>query len=207
MNSCKLKIFREAQDYDNVLLAMQEFTNNRNLETPDEIWLLEHHPVYTYGAHTKPNLPSNNIPKIASDRGGNVTYHAPGQIIIYPILDTKRLNYSIHGLVERLEHLTIEFLELYRIQGRLVAEKRGVYVGDEKIASLGLRFKKYCSYHGLAINIDLDLTPFKSILPCGYQQEVTSMQNLGININCKKATEEIVKLIPKYLELKIEETV
>lgn len=205
MNFCKIKIFDEIQPYAKILKRMQEFSKSRHSNTIDEIWILEHQPVYTYGAHTKPILPENNIPVIASDRGGNITYHAPGQMIIYPLLDTKRLNYSIHGLVERLEKLTLNFLNEYEINGHTISDKRGVYVNSKKIASIGLRFKKYCSYHGLAININLNLEPFEHIMPCGYNQEITSLNSLGKKIQLQTAINKIIELIPLYLELNIKE--
>lgn len=208
MSKCIVKSFSEAQDYNTILELMKNFTQNRSHDTLDQIWLLEHKPIYTYGAHTTPKLPGGIIPAVKTDRGGNITYHAPGQIILYPLIDTRRLKYSIHGMVERLEQLVIIILESYQIKPKLIPERRGVYVGNSKIASIGLRFKKYCSYHGLALNVNLDLKPFSLIEPCGYQQETTSLLELGIKASLKSIQKQILQLIPQVLELEItEETI
>lgn len=207
MNKCNLKIYENLQDYSETLLLMQDFTNNRTAQTNDEIWLLQHKPVYTYGSHTQPELPQNGleIETIETDRGGNITYHGPGQIVIYTLLDTRRLNYSIHGLIERLESLTVELLNNLNITSHLIPDRRGVYVNNAKIASLGLRFKKFCSYHGLAINVDLDLTPFKYIKPCGYLQKVTSIHECGVNKNKDEIIIMLKNIIPNLLEVTLSE--
>ena len=184
---------------------MQDFTNNRTPETLDEVWLLEHTPVYTYGAHTKPKIPKVSIPITTTDRGGNITYHGPGQIIIYPLLDTNRLNYNIHDLIERLELLTLKLMQQNQLEGHLFPGRRGVYYDNKKIASIGLKFKRYCSYHGLAINVNLDLEPFQFIKPCGYDQEVTSLKQAGINIEIADIKQQIIPLITKYLAVKPKE--
>lgn len=186
---------------------MQEFTNNRTQETLDEVWVLEHSPVYTYGAHTKPQIPDVNIPVTPTDRGGNITYHGPGQIIIYPLIDTKRLDYNIHDLIERLELLTLQLMQQQQLTGHLFPGRRGVYFENKKIASIGLKFKRYCSYHGLAINVNLDLNPFQFIKPCGYDQEVTSFKQAGVDIKMEEIKQQLIPLITKYLALKPKELV
>lgn len=185
---------------------MQEFTQARTASTPDQIWLLEHQAVYTYGAHTKPKMPDNcAIPVEASDRGGNITFHGPGQLIIYPLIDTRRLSYSVHGLVTRLEQLATDLLADFDLEAYTNSERRGVYLDTGKVASIGLRFKKYCSYHGMAINVNMDLAPFLAINPCGYQQAVTSIaDNCQQTINMATVTARLLRLIPKHLLVNIE---
>lgn len=201
MGKCLIKTFEQPQDYLVILKAMQVFTAARDENTADEIWLLEHEPVFTYGAHTKPTLPKVDIPVIPTDRGGNITYHAPGQIIIYPLIDIRRLGYDMHSLINRLENLATAFVESYKINTHTIPGRRGVYTKQGKIASLGLKFKRFCSYHGLAINIDLDLSAFKLIKPCGYQQNITSLSALSVQIDRNTAINKIIALIPKYLEI------
>lgn len=159
------------QDYADTFKSMREFTLARTAETPDEIWLLEHPPVFTQGQAGKPEhlLLTGDIPVVQSDRGGQVTYHGPGQLVAYVLLDLQRLGYGIRSLVTRLEDALIATLAGYDIQAQSKREAPGVYVNDEKIASLGLRVRNGRTYHGLALNVDMDLEPFSRINPCGYQ--------------------------------------
>ena len=164
---------------------MQIFTEDRTLETQDEIWIVEHPPVYTLGLNGKREhlLNPGLIPVLKTDRGGQVTYHGPGQLIVYTLLDIKRLKLSVRQLVTLLEKAIIDALAQYGIRGAARPDAPGVYLGEHKIASIGLRIKKSCSYHGLSINNHMDLTPFNHINTCGYRElEVTQLADQGVII-------------------------
>ena len=171
-------------DYEPTWRAMQAFTAARTAETPDEIWLLEHPPVYTLGVAGKDeHLPriDNGIPVVRIDRGGQITYHGPGQIVAYLLLDMRRLGLTIRPLVRRMESAVIDLLAAYGVEAHGRPEAPGVYVGNAKIAALGLRIRNGCCFHGLALNVDMDLAPFHAINPCGYPGlEVTQLRDLGI---------------------------
>lgn len=165
---------------------MQAFTAQRGPGTQDEIWLLQHPPVFTLGLAGKREhiLQVTDIPIIPIDRGGQVTYHGPGQVVAYVLLDLKRRGYGVRELVQRLEQTVIDLLAGYGIQAVRRAKAPGVYVDERKIAALGLRIKQGMSYHGLALNVDMDLAPFQCINPCGYEGlEVTQLHTLGIAEN------------------------
>ncbi|WP_028384632.1 lipoyl(octanoyl) transferase LipB [Legionella moravica] len=166
------------QEYDDVWHRMKEFTSNRNEHSNDELWLLEHYPVYTQGQAGKPEhiLNANAIKIVQSDRGGQVTYHGPGQLVAYVLMDIRRRNLGIRTLVCQLEQVLITTLAHYSIEANTRCGAPGVYVADKKIASIGLRVKNGCTYHGIALNIDMDLKPFSGINPCGYaKMEMTQM--------------------------------
>ena len=150
--------------------AMQAFTDRRDVDTPDEIWLLQHEAVYTQGQAGKAEhlLHPTEIPVVQSDRGGQITYHGPGQLIAYLLLDVRRKGLGVRQLVTAMEQAVIGVLAQANIQAAAKADAPGVYVDGAKIASLGLRIRRGCSFHGLALNVDLDLTPFTHINPCGY---------------------------------------
>jgi lipoyl(octanoyl) transferase len=171
-------------DYVPTWRAMQEFTAGRTVDTPDEIWLLQHPPVYTLGVAGRPeHLPrvDNGIPVLRSDRGGQITYHGPGQLVIYLLLDMRRRGLGVRPLVSMMEQAVIALLAVYGIAARGRADAPGVYVGRAKIAALGLRIRNGCCYHGVALNVDMDLSPFDAINPCGYPGlEVTQTRDLGI---------------------------
>jgi lipoyl(octanoyl) transferase len=171
-------------EYEPAWRAMQDFTARRDATTPDEIWLLQHPPVYTLGVAGKPeHLPraDNGIPVVRIDRGGQITYHGPGQIVAYLLLDMRRRGLSVRPLVRRMEQAVIDLLAEHGVTARGSTEAPGVYVGDAKIAALGLRVRNGCCYHGLALNVEMDLTPFHAINPCGYPGlAVTQMRDLGI---------------------------
>lgn len=174
------------QDYESTWQDMQRFTQNRDAETPDEIWITEHPAVYTLGLNGKREhlLNTGDIPIVNSDRGGQVTYHGPGQLIIYTLLDIKRLNLGIRSLVTTLEQAMISALAQYGIIAVAKAEAPGVYVNGKKIGSIGLRIKNNCSYHGLSINNQMDLRPFDRINTCGYAGlEVTQLADLGATVS------------------------
>jgi lipoyl(octanoyl) transferase len=169
-------------DYAATLTSMTEFTEHRSTDTPDEIWLLEHAPVFTLGLAGDPGhiLAPGEIPIVKVDRGGQVTYHGPGQLIAYTLIDLKRAGLTIRDLVSALENAVIKTVAEYDIQARNRGDAPGVYVGTEKLASIGLRIRRGCSYHGLALNIDMDLAPFSRINPCGFEgMQMTQLAALG----------------------------
>lgn len=177
-------------DYEPTWRAMQDFTALRNADTPDEIWLVEHPPVFTLGQAGKREhvLADIGIPVIPIDRGGQVTYHGPGQVVAYLLLDLRRRGYGIKELVDRLEQAVIDLLADQGVAAERLAGAPGVYVGGAKIAALGLRVRNGCTYHGLALNVAMDLSPYAAINPCGYQgMPVTQTRDLGIALS----TEEI----------------
>jgi lipoyl(octanoyl) transferase len=162
--------FTGYQAYQPTLDAMRAFTDLRGPDTPDELWLLEHPPVFTLGQAGREEhlLDPGPIPVIKVDRGGQVTYHGPGQLVVYVLLDLRRAGLGVRRLVAQLEQAVIDLLETLGIAAERRTDAPGVYVGGAKIASLGLRIRNGCSYHGLALNLDLDLDPFRRINPCGY---------------------------------------
>ncbi|CAH5614883.1 Octanoyltransferase, partial [Enterobacter cloacae] len=167
------------QPYEPVSQAMHDFTDRRDDTTPDEIWLVEHLPVFTQGQAGKAEhlLMTGDIPVIQSDRGGQVTYHGPGQQVMYVLLNLKRRKLGVRELVTLLEQTVVNTLAEYDIDAHPRADAPGVYVGEMKICSLGLRIRKGCSFHGLALNINMDLAPFQRINPCGYAgMEMTQMR-------------------------------
>jgi lipoyl(octanoyl) transferase len=158
------------QPYESVWRQMQAYTDRRDSKSPDEIWFVEHPPVYTLGVRADRShvLDAGAIPIVATDRGGQVTYHGPGQLVVYVLLDLKRRGLGVRPLVEALERAVIAVLADYGVGARARREAPGVYVGESKIAALGLRVRRSCSYHGVAINVAMDLEPFSRIDPCGY---------------------------------------
>jgi lipoyl(octanoyl) transferase len=163
---------------------MQAFTEARNATTTDEVWLLEHPPVYTLGRNGKEEhlLNTGAIPVVRSDRGGQVTYHGPGQLVVYTLLDIKRRQLGVQSLVNRLEQAVIDLLAEHSISAQRQDKAPGVYVDDCKIAALGLRVRRGCSFHGLSLNVDMDLSPFEHINPCGNKGlQVTQLADLGID--------------------------
>ncbi|MDH5534662.1 MAG: lipoyl(octanoyl) transferase LipB [Betaproteobacteria bacterium] len=172
-------------EYEPTWRAMQKFTAARGPESADEIWLLEHPPVYTIGVAGKAeHLPrvANGIPVVRVDRGGQITYHGPGQIVAYVLLDMRRLGITVRRLVRGLEGAVIDLLGDYGVRAVGSVEAPGVYVGAAKIAALGLRIRNGCCYHGLALNVDMDLTPFHAINPCGYPGlDVAQIRDLGVS--------------------------
>ncbi len=159
------------QVYEQSWQAMQDFTNQRDATTVDEIWVLQHQPVFTQGQAGKAEhvIEQGAIPLVHSDRGGQVTYHGPGQLMLYLMLDLKRLSIGVRALVSHMEMALIDCLQSYGISSKADTKAPGVYVNGSKIASLGLRVRKSCSFHGLALNVDMDLSPFARINPCGYK--------------------------------------
>ena len=188
-------------DYQTTLTAMQAFTKNRHAQTPDELWLTEHQSVYTLGLNRKNvRLPQNDITLVLVDRGGKITYHGLGQVVIYLLLDLKRRNLNVRQLVNKIEASIIESLAQHGITAIAKDDAPGVYVGEKKIASLGLRLKNNCCYHGLSLNVNMDLTPFFAIDPCGYVGlEVTQTKNLGIDDTPQQMGEALLKRLQEKL--------
>jgi lipoyl(octanoyl) transferase len=171
-------------DYEPTWRAMQAFTAQRAPDTQDEIWLLEHPPVFTQGQAGKPEhlIATTRIPVVPVDRGGQITYHGPGQAVAYVLVDLRRRGYGIRELVTRMEQAVIDFLAAQGMTASRLAGAPGVYVDGAKIAALGLRVKQGCTYHGLALNVDMDLSPFALINPCGYAgMRVTQCRDLGLD--------------------------
>jgi lipoyl(octanoyl) transferase len=193
-------------DYQSTLHAMQQFTANRLPQTPDEIWLTEHASVYTLGLNRKNvRLPANNIPLVLVDRGGKITYHGLGQVVIYVLLDLARNKLGIRQLVDALEASIIGLLGAHHIKAFAKKDAPGVYVTidghDKKIASLGLRLKNNCCYHGLSLNVDMDLSPFEAIDPCGHVGlKVAQTKDLGINKTPAKMGELLLKKLIENLK-------
>lgn len=170
-------------DYEPLWRAMQRFTESRSSLTPDEIWFTEHPPVFTLGLNASRDhlLAPGNIPVIQVDRGGQVTYHGPGQLMIYPLIDLKRAGLGVRDLVTALEQTVVDLVADFGIEAASRKDAPGVYVEERKIASVGLRVRRGSSYHGMALNIDVDLEPFSRINPCGFHDlEVTDLAALGI---------------------------
>ncbi|WP_165310577.1 lipoyl(octanoyl) transferase LipB [Vibrio ziniensis] len=189
------------RDYHPVWQAMHKFTDQRDEDTRDEVWLVEHNPVFTQGQAGKAEhlLNTGDIPVVQSDRGGQVTYHGPGQLVAYFLINLRRKKLGVRDLVTDIENLVINTLKNYDIESAARPDAPGVYVDGKKICSLGLRIRKGCSFHGLALNINMDLSPFLRINPCGYQgMEMVQVSNLGgpsdIHQVEKQLIQELVKL-------------
>ncbi|MCG9096391.1 lipoyl(octanoyl) transferase LipB [Laribacter hongkongensis] len=182
-------------DYEPTWHAMQAFTETRTGETPDELWIVEHPPVYTLGLAGKPEhlLQQTTIPLVKTDRGGQITYHGPGQLVAYLLMDLRRRDYGVRDMVRRIEQAIIDTLADYGIEARGDVNAPGVYVGARKIASLGLRIKNHATYHGLSLNVSMDLAPFGWINPCGYAGlEVTRMADLGVEATLAQVAERLI---------------
>ncbi|OMH34037.1 octanoyltransferase [Motiliproteus sp. MSK22-1] len=186
------------QPYMPILAAMQQFTDSRDSDTSDEIWLLEHEPVFTQGQAGKEEhlLAPGDIPVVKVDRGGQVTYHGPGQLIVYLLLNLKRLKIGVRELVTLMEESIVHVMKLYAVEAYPKADAPGVYVKEDKLASLGLRVRRGCSFHGLALNVDMDIAPFQRINPCGYP----GLQMVQVKQLAEKATmDEISRHLLEYL--------
>jgi lipoyl(octanoyl) transferase len=190
-------------EYEPIWRAMQALTATRNSGAPDEIWVLQHPPVYTLGVAGKAeHLPraDTGIPVIRTDRGGQITYHGPGQIIAYALLDMRRRGLSVRPLVRRMEQAVIDLLADYGVSAHGREDAPGVYVGAAKIAALGLRIRNGCCYHGIALNVDMDLAPFHAINPCGYPGlAVTQMRDLGIAEDVERVGTKITQYLMRAL--------
>jgi len=183
-------------DYEKIWRAMQNFTAARSADTPDELWLVEHPPVYTLGLNGKAqHLPrmDNGIPVIKVDRGGQITYHGPGQILVYALLDLRRRGLGVREMVRKFENAVIELLADYSIEAIGREDAPGVYVSGAKVAALGLRVRNGCCFHGLSLNVDMDLSPFLAIDPCGYPGlQVTQLRDLGIDEQAESVADKLL---------------
>lgn len=190
------------QDYSPCWAAMREFTDKRNDNTPDEIWLLEHPPVFTLGQNGKKEhiLAPGNIVIIQTDRGGQVTYHGPGQLMVYTLIDLKRKKLNIRELVTLLETSVIDLLSAHGITAIAKRDAPGVYINEQKICSIGLRVRRGCSYHGIAFNIAMDLEPFTRINPCGFENlTMTQFSTLGGLSDIQEAGNKLITYLVKNL--------
>lgn len=191
-------------DYESTWRAMQAFTAQRSGDTSDEIWLLQHPPVYTQGLAGKPEhlLTTPTIPVVKTDRGGQITYHGPGQIVAYVLLDLQRKGIGVKELVRRIEQSIIDALSAYGLDAERRIGAPGVYVRGAKIAALGLRVKNGCSYHGLALNVAMDLAPYQAINPCGYAgMAVTDLATLGVRASIEKVMVQLSQHLVTQLSL------
>ena len=190
-------------EYEPTWQAMLEFTTSRTADTPDEIWIVEHPPVFTLGQAGKPEhlLIDIGIPVVKIDRGGQITYHGPGQVVLYLLLDLQRLKIKVRELVTAIEQGVIDFLAAYGVTADRLAGAPGVYVGDAKIAALGLKIKNGCSYHGLSLNVDMDLHPFTAINPCGYAGlKVVQTKDFNIPLTPIQAGEQLTQYLLRQLD-------
>ena len=193
-------------DYETVFSKMKEFTLSRSADTSDEIWLTEHFPVFTQGqaGKTEHILARGSIPVVQTDRGGQVTYHGPGQIVGYLMFDLKRMKLSVRDLVSGIEVAIAGLLEDYGIQSHFRSDAPGVYVGDKKISALGLRVRQGCSYHGFSLNVDMDLEPFTRINPCGLTDiGITQLADLGGPSDLKIVAEHLLKKLTMAYDLNL----
>jgi lipoyl(octanoyl) transferase len=191
-------------DYRQTLARMQSFNEQRHSAARDEIWFLEHDSVFTLGMNARQEhlLATGDIPVVQTDRGGQVTYHGPGQLVVYPLLDVRRLHLGVRQLVQALENSVVRFAAEREVQAHARRDAPGVYVGNCKLASIGLRIKRGCSYHGLAVNVAMDREPFRRINPCGFAGlEVTDLAALGIDVEVAELARLLAPLLLDALQL------
>ncbi len=197
------------RSYKPVFQAMQTFSSARLTSTPDELWLLQHTPVFTQGLNGKPEhlLNPGSIPVIPVDRGGQITYHGPGQLVVYCLLDIKRAGLGVRQLVTLLEQSVVALLATYGIRACARPEAPGVYVNKRKIAALGLRIRRQRCYHGLSLNVDMDLEPFERINPCGYPDlKVTQLKELGVIATLEEVSAQLLEQLASRLHTHIDHT-
>lgn len=190
------------REYEPLWRSMQAFTNSRGDETPDEIWFTEHPPVFTLGLNASREhvLAPGDIPVIQIDRGGQVTYHGPGQLMVYPLIDLRRAGLGVRDLVTALEQSIIDLAAQYNIVAASRADAPGVYVQGKKIGSVGLRVRRNSSYHGMALNVDMDLEPFTRINPCGFEDlEVTDLAELGVTRDLSEVARDLEPYLLRHL--------
>ncbi|MBH98382.1 MAG: octanoyltransferase [Rhodospirillaceae bacterium] len=197
-------IFRDMgmQLFSHVWEDMQRFTDDRHEHTQDEIWFVEHPPIYTLGLNADPAhiLKAGNIPILKIDRGGQVTYHGPGQLIVYVMVDLQRSGSSIRSLVQALETAVISAVSKYGVEAYARRDAPGVYVSGQKLAAIGLRVRRSCTYHGLSVNVDMDLSPYQGINPCGFEDlEVTQLRNLNVKVDMLKLQKDMEAALKKAL--------
>lgn len=190
-------------DYETAWHDMQAFTSNRDEDTPDELWFLQHPPVFTLGRNGKQKHlhATGEIPVINVDRGGQVTYHGPGQLVVYTLLDINRRQLGVQSLVRLLERAVIDLCSDHAIHAQRRDNAPGVYVDNRKLAALGLRVRKGRVFHGLSLNVDMDLEPFAMIDPCGYQDmEVTQLRQLGVDASMESVSTQLQKHLERLLD-------
>ncbi|MDH3377423.1 MAG: lipoyl(octanoyl) transferase LipB [Gammaproteobacteria bacterium] len=190
-------------DYLSILNRMRDFTESRTASSDDEIWLLQHLPVYTQGisCQARPRAAGEAIPVVAADRGGQMTYHGPGQLVVYVLLDLKRRGLGVRRLVAVLEQAVIDLLAQYGLHGARREGAPGVYVANAKVAALGIRVRRGASYHGLSLNVAMDLSPFLAIDPCGFEGlAVTDLRSLGVDIDLDVVAAQLVSILVSELD-------
>jgi len=199
-------VFRGRQDYVPLWREMQEFTDNRDENTPDEIWFVEHPPVFTMGLNASEEhlLAPGDIPVVQIDRGGQVTFHGPGQLMIYPLIDLRRSNIGVRNLVTALEQSVVDLVAEYKVDALADPAAPGVYVDGDKLASVGLRIRRGSSFHGMALNVNIDdMEPFSRINPCGYAElQMTDLRRLGIDLPLERTSEKFLPHFLRHLDLK-----
>ncbi len=189
--------------YEPTWQAMRRITDERDTTTPDELWLLEHQPVFTLGQNGRHEhvLAPGDIPLVPVDRGGQVTYHGPGQVVAYPLVDLRRRGVGVRGMVTAMETGVIRLAEAYGITARARPDAPGVYVGESKLAAVGLRVRRGCSYHGVAVNVAMDLSPFGRIDPCGYAgMPVTDLRSLGAAATTEDVKSRLATLLSDTID-------
>ena len=191
--------FLGRQDYVPLWREMQAFTDRRDASTPDEIWFTEHPPVFTMGLNASDEhlLAPGDIPVVQIDRGGQVTFHGPGQLMIYPLIDIRRANIGVRTLVTALEQSVVDLVAEFDVAAAARADAPGVYIDGDKLASIGLRIRRGASFHGMALNVDIDLEPFHRINPCGYAElEMTDLHRQGVELTLEDSA---ARLLPHFL--------
>ncbi len=199
--------FLGREDYVPLWHAMQAFTDERDESTPDEIWFCEHPPVFTMGLNAAEEhlLAPGDIPVVQIDRGGQVTFHGPGQLMVYPLIDIRRANIGVRTLVTALEQSVVDLVAQFGVEAVAKPEAPGVYVNDDKLASVGLRIRRGCSFHGMALNVDADLEPFSRINPCGYEGlAMTDLKTLGIELDLEQTADALLPHFMRHLGLEAE---
>ena len=192
------------QDYVPLWREMQKFTDERDESTPDEIWFCEHPPVFTLGLNASKEhlLAPGDIPVVQIDRGGQVTFHGPGQLMVYPLIDIRRANIGVRTLVTALEQSVVDLAAEFDVAAAARADAPGVYVEGDKLASVGLRIRRGSSFHGMALNVDVDLEPFTRINPCGYAElKMTDLHRLGIDLQLAATSEKVLPHFLRHLGL------
>ena len=197
--------FLGRRDYVPLWRSMQKFTDERDDSTRDEVWFCEHPPVFTLGLNAAKEhvLAPGDIPVVQIDRGGQVTYHGPGILMVYPLIDIRRANIGVRKLVTALEQSVVDLAATYGVNAAARADAPGVYVEGNKLASVGLRIRRGASFHGMALNVDGDLEPFSRINPCGYEElEMTDLKRLGIELSLEDAAEKLLPFLLQHLGIK-----
>ncbi len=192
--------FLGRQDYVPLWKAMQSFADERDEATPDEIWFCEHPPVFTLGLNAAPEhlLAPGDIPVVQIDRGGQVTFHGPGQLMVYPLIDIRRAKIGVRTLITALEQSVVDLAAEFNVDATAKPEAPGVYVNEDKLASVGLRIRRGSSFHGMALNVDVELEPFTRINPCGYEGlQMTDLHRLGIDLDLEGTAD---RLLPNFLK-------